>query len=154
MLLSSTRPSCQRLPSISPRPSQLSQRCSTLCRTEEPGGHPELKELVESNKSDEAMDNLSPAFPSFPRLPPELRIKIWKIALLPRVITITPRLDAAILVCEIEVEVQQIELLSVCRESRSETLKDYTQISFNNDEINSMYINWSRDTLFLDLPDD
>jgi hypothetical protein len=94
------------------------------------------------------------AFPRFPELPLELRIKIWRIALPYRLVTITPRLDPIDFTGEVDVATKKVELRSVCRESRREALIGYTQITFNDENHTSTYINWTRDTLFLDLPDE
>lgn len=106
------------------------------------------------DQPDEAIVNAAPAFSNFRMLPPEVRIKIWNLALLPRLITITPRLNREALTCEVEVEAQRVELLYVCQESQAEVLKTYSQIKFNKDKDATTSINWSRDTIFLDLPDE
>lgn len=76
------------------------------------------------------------------------------MALPHRLVTITPMLDPVNFTGEVEVVTEQVELRSVCQESRREALKGCTQIMFNDDHRTSTYINWSRDTLFLDLPDE
>lgn len=93
--------------------------------------------------------NEAPEFPSFRTLPPEVRIKIWKAALLPRIIKIFPKLDRQTTAYELVIESQPVHLLHVCHESRVEARKQYSQISFANV---ILFISWARDTLFLDLP--
>jgi hypothetical protein len=94
------------------------------------------------------------AFPGFRMLPPEVRIKIWRAALLPRLITISPRFSREASTCEVEIEARPVNLLHVCQESRAEALRNYSQIKFNNDRGVTCFISWARDTIFLDLPDE
>ena len=143
MLLPPTRllsPTRQRLFSLSARPSQAHlKRSTSRC----------------PDQLDKAIVNVeAPAFSGFRKLPPEVRIKIWDLALLPRLITITPRFDREASTCEVEVEAERVELLYVCQESRAEALKNYSQIKFNKDRGATTSINWSRDTIFLDIPDE
>ncbi len=101
-----------------------------------------------------AMKEERPAFACFPKLPPEVRVKIWTSALLSRVITITSKFNLGSRSCEVKVETPRIELLYVCQESRVEALRNYSQIKFNGDYGNITFVSWSRDTIFLDLPDE
>jgi hypothetical protein len=94
------------------------------------------------------------AFGYFPKLPPEVRVKIWNLALLPRLITITSKFDRRAASCEVTVEAPRIELLYICQESRSESLRNYSQIRLEGNNGDVTFVNWSRDTIFLGLPDD
>ena len=130
-------PSHQRFLGISPRPSLLHRRPK-----------PHLSPPLEIESKD-----IAPTFACFRKLPPEIRVKIWDIALRPRLITIIPSLNRDAAICEVVVEAQRIELLYVCHESREEALRNYHQIRLNGNNGGTTFINWSRDIIFLDIPD-
>jgi hypothetical protein len=88
-------------------------------------------------------------FLGFPRLPPELRIKIWRTALPPpRLVTI--EIDSQSSAPTLQVQAQQVGLLWVCHESRVEALKAYSRVICNNNRGTCIYINWAVDTVFLE----
>ncbi|KAH7393722.1 hypothetical protein BKA64DRAFT_644447 [Cadophora sp. MPI-SDFR-AT-0126] len=93
-------------------------------------------------------------FGCFPKLPPEVRVKIWTLALLPRLVTITSKFDRRAASYEVKVEAPRIELLYVNHESRSEALRYYSQIRLQGNDSGVTFVNWARDTIFLDLPDE
>ncbi|KAH6694377.1 hypothetical protein BKA61DRAFT_584312 [Leptodontidium sp. MPI-SDFR-AT-0119] len=100
------------------------------------------------------MEDDTLAFDCFPKLPPEVRVKIWNLALLPRLITVTSNFDRTVASCEVKVEAPQIELLYVNHEARSEVLGNYSQIRLQGNNSGFTFVNWARDTIFLDLPDE
>ena len=102
----------------------------------------------------EAIEDEIITFGGFPKFPPEVRVKIWTLALLPRLVTITSKFDRRAASCEVKVEAPQIELLSVNHESRSEALRHYSQIRLQGNDSGFTFVSWSRDTIFLDLPDE
>ncbi|CAG8981650.1 hypothetical protein HYALB_00013525 [Hymenoscyphus albidus] len=106
------------------------------------------------DQPDSSVAHVAPNFSGFRTLPPEIRNKIWKSALLPRLITITPILSQEDATCEVKVETQRVELVCVCQESRAEVLKHYKHVRFNGDNGATTLINWSWDTVFLHLPDE
>ncbi|KAG4420612.1 hypothetical protein IFR04_006202 [Cadophora malorum] len=102
----------------------------------------------------EAIEDEIITFGGFPKFPPEVRVKIWTLALLPRLVTITSKFDRRAASCEVKVEAPQIELLYVNHESRSEALRHYSQIRLQGNDSGVTFVSWSRDTIFLDLPDE
>ncbi|CZT07780.1 uncharacterized protein RCO7_11243 [Rhynchosporium graminicola] len=102
----------------------------------------------------EAIEDEVLTFGCFPKLPPEVRVRIWTLALLPRVVTITSKFDRRAASCEVRVEASRIELLYVNHESRSEVLRYYSRIKFQGDYSGVTFVDWFRDTIFLDLPDE
>ncbi|KAL5313291.1 hypothetical protein ACEPPN_019024 [Leptodophora sp. 'Broadleaf-Isolate-01'] len=95
-----------------------------------------------------------PVFPGFRKLPVELRLKIWNMAIPCRLITITPELDPENFTGEVEIQTESITIRGVCQESRREASRGYETVSFSDEDFSSMYIDWSRDTIFLDLPEE
>ncbi|CZT07742.1 uncharacterized protein RCO7_11234 [Rhynchosporium graminicola] len=71
-----------------------------------------------------------------------------------RLITITPELDPENFTGEVEIKTESITIRSVCQESRREALRGYETITFFDESLSLMYIDWSRDTIFLDLPEE
>lgn len=102
----------------------------------------------------EAIEDEVLTFGCFPKLPPEVRVKIWTLALLPRLVTITSKFDRRAASCEVKVQAPPIELLYVNHESRIEALRHYSQIRLQGNDSGITFVNWSRDTIFLDLPDE
>jgi len=91
-----------------------------------------------------------PAFPSFSKLPAELRIKIWNATIEPRIIFILPRIRATV-----------PTILQICRESRAEGLPQYQVLTYpsaleipgvegrnNIDTWTRIFFNKSIDTIF------
>ena len=95
-----------------------------------------------------------PVFPGFQKLPLELRNKIWNMAIPCRLITITPDLDPENFTGEVEIQTESITIRGVCQESRREALRGYETVTFSDENFSSIYIDWSRDTIFLDLPEE
>ncbi|PVH67626.1 hypothetical protein DL98DRAFT_639740 [Cadophora sp. DSE1049] len=93
-------------------------------------------------------------FPGFQKLPLELRNEIWNMAIPCRLITITPELDPEHFTGEVEIQTEPVTIRSVCQESRREALRGYQTVTFSDESFSSMYIDWSRDTIFLDLPEE
>lgn len=96
-------------------------------------------------------------FPAFPRLPTEIRLKIWAHALPVRILPV--RLTSPLVLSSSTVHFTCQEsppvLLSVCRESRYETLRCYTLVSDTHKHSRSrpghrFYFNPYLDTIFLD----
>lgn len=105
-------------------------------------------------------------FAPFPRIPPEIRIKIWKQALPgPRTITVVPHLELSAaerrtpIAFRLDDEPTPVKtttspiatpLLHVCKESRHEALKVY-QVAFQERfmGMGGFYFDFSRDTLYL-----
>lgn len=86
------------------------------------------------------------SFPHFRRLPPELRNKIWA--------TIMPKLGSGYLIGEVKVTAKQVSIRAACQESRKESLRGHDKITFPFWNCSCDYINWSRDIIFLDIPED
>ncbi len=102
-------------------------------------------------KSQISSDESLPCFPSFAKLPAELRIKIWKATIEPRVIFMLPRIRTTVPI-----------ILQVCKESRVEGLLQYHILTHpsvnyevpgiegrnNIDNWSGIYFNTAIDTLF------
>ncbi|KAE9373288.1 hypothetical protein N431DRAFT_226866 [Stipitochalara longipes BDJ] len=94
---------------------------------------------------------IQPSFPSFSKLPTELRLKIWNAAIEPRVIFMLPRIGTTV-----------PTILQVCKESRAEGLPHYHILTYpsincevpgvggrnNIDTWSKIYFNKSIDTVF------
>lgn len=91
-----------------------------------------------------------PAFPSFSKLPAELRIKIWNASIEPRIIFMLPRIRTTV-----------PTILQVCKESRAEGLVQYRVLTYpsasevpgvegrnNIDSWTRIFFNKSIDTIF------
>ncbi|KAH7418261.1 hypothetical protein BKA64DRAFT_194725 [Cadophora sp. MPI-SDFR-AT-0126] len=90
------------------------------------------------------MDSISPSFHVFRQLPPELRLRVWSLALPPpRVIELTWMSQAR------SVTSKSITpaILHACQESRHNTIQFYEQIQFGNCS-QVILIDFERDTLF------
>lgn len=102
-------------------------------------------------KSQISSEESLPCFPSFAKLPAELRIKIWKASIEPRVIFMLPRIRTTVPI-----------ILQVCKESRAEGLLEYHILTYpsvnhevpgiegrnNIDNWSGIYFNNKIDTLF------
>lgn len=87
-------------------------------------------------------------FEFFPFLPTELRYKIWSYAQPgPRRVDVRFFQDGRINTHKLVVDMPV--LLSVCRESRAETLKKYTVAFRNPKAINGCYFDFEHDTLYV-----
>ncbi|KAH6698188.1 hypothetical protein BKA61DRAFT_662197 [Leptodontidium sp. MPI-SDFR-AT-0119] len=115
---------------------------------------PLLSETRDCSVSTDVVAQTLPAFPGFRKLPLELRLKIWNMAIPCRLITITPELDPENFTGEVEIQTESITIRGVCQESRREASRGYETVSFSDENFSSMYIDWSRDTIFLDLPEE
>jgi len=95
------------------------------------------------------------SFTLFPLLPAELRLKIWQtIAAERQIIELSctptsPNLPTGRWFSHTKTPI----IFSVCSESRSVAVSEFTLLQFSPDQIGvprqSLYINWSRDTLWL-----
>jgi hypothetical protein len=105
-------------------------------------------------------------FPNFPHLPTEIRIKIWAQALPIRILPISVRPSHRLSSSDISFHCKEPPpvLLSVCRESRYETLRFYVIVSDTHKPSrwhtrrqsgpdHKFYFNPYLDTIFLDTSD-
>ena len=69
------------------------------------------------------------AFTCFPRLPLELRRKIWSNALPARLVAVYPEILTPSLTWNLQIEATTIPILQVSREAREEGLRGYTKFS-------------------------
>ena len=84
-------------------------------------------------------------FEQFPTLPPELRLKIWKLVPESRIVLVRFHRDGRKHQCECAASVPTI--LHSCRESRHEGLKIYHKAFDSKWALNSVYFNYKTDTL-------
>jgi hypothetical protein len=102
------------------------------------------------------MQSPSLTFPSFPKLPSELRQMVWSYALLPRVVKFRfrhpPRHRTANEVAETRVflEATPVAVLQVCREAREVALKSYVNVCSESNP-KGAYIDYSCDTLYFEI---
>jgi hypothetical protein len=104
-----------------------------------------------------------PKFHFFPKLPVELRLKIWKLATSSRMIHIKLQHQDGKLHWTAKASCS-LNSLSVNREARSEALRQYDQ-SFNKDlmapllirktdrRLESLHVNWVHDLVYIDIPE-
>jgi hypothetical protein len=102
-------------------------------------------------ESEPDSEESQPCFPLFSKLPIELRLKIWKATIEPRVVFMLPRIRTSVPI-----------ILQVCKESRAEGLPDYHILTYpsvnhevpgiegrnNIDTWSRIYFNNKVDTLF------
>ncbi len=94
-------------------------------------------------------------FQHFPRLPLEIRFRIWRYVVPERRI-ISAVADSGPTILKLRGRLLPPAVLQVCREAREEALKKYVKfrrLSLKNEEMNLetyAYISYSYDTLFLD----
>jgi len=104
-----------------------------------------------------------PKFHFFPKLPVELRLKIWKLATSSRMIHIKLQHQDGKLHWTAKAS-RPLNSLSVNREARLEVLKQYDQ-PFNRDlmtpllicktdrRLESLHVNWVHDLVYIDIPE-
>ncbi|KAH6705254.1 hypothetical protein BKA61DRAFT_680008 [Leptodontidium sp. MPI-SDFR-AT-0119] len=82
-------------------------------------------------------------FSLFPRLPFEIRLDIWHLAIIPRVVNITPLLNPH----EYPRQQENPLLLQVCHKSRTAALKRYVLSA----DIDKTYINFTINTIYVNF---
>jgi hypothetical protein len=70
----------------------------------------------------------------------------------PRLVVIAPELDNNSSMWQIRLRAKLVQTLFVCKESRNQALRDYDLVKGNNVTGVCTLANWSRDTIFFDLP--
>lgn len=91
------------------------------------------------------MDQQQTSFPQFSRLPPELRLQIWRYSRQPRVVEVI--YDSATDTCTSTAKPPA--LLHVCHESRHEGLRAYRKTFGTKSSPPSIYFDPSTDVLYL-----
>ncbi|KAL5330819.1 hypothetical protein ACEPPN_000358 [Leptodophora sp. 'Broadleaf-Isolate-01'] len=97
-------------------------------------------------------------FKSFPQLPLEIRMRIWRFCAVPRVVILSPRVKGypapttGMRSWNLFVQSPSIPLLQVSREARSVGERIYTKIGRPNSPalISYSYINLARDTIYIE----
>lgn len=100
------------------------------------------KKLRVAFSQGEDLQTVHQTFHPFPKFPPELRLKVWKYAIIaipPRVICLQP-----------EVEEVVPGVLQTCTESREEAKKTFSIVESSQPTLSfAIYVNFAKDTVYL-----